>query len=109
MVDHIQAWRSGNIGEANKVWPALKKLHGYVHHDKTHHHLRYKIAAWLRGLIPSPYMRPPMPSPQRDETIMLRDLLKNAGLKVISDKEIDEGLRNVPRDLQKRPLKAVAS
>jgi 4-hydroxy-tetrahydrodipicolinate synthase len=108
MVDHIEAWRSGNLGEANRVWPALKKLHGYVHHDKTHHHLRYKIAAWLRGLIPSPYMRPPMPSPQKDETMMLRDLLKNAGLKVISDKEIDEGLRNVPRDLQKRPLKAIA-
>jgi hypothetical protein len=40
--------------------------------------------------------------------MMLRDLLKNTGLNVISDKEIDEGLSNVPRDLQKRPLKAVA-
>lgn len=109
MVDHIQAWRDGNIAEANRLWPSLKRLHGYVHQDKTHHHLRYKIAAWLRGLIPSPFMRPPMPRPEKDETMMLRDFLKNAGLDVISDREVEDGLRNMPDDLKPRRLKAVAS
>jgi dihydrodipicolinate synthase/N-acetylneuraminate lyase len=89
MVDHIQAWREDDIKKAKKVWPALKKLHGYVHEDKTHHHLRYKIAAWLRGLIPNPFMRPPMPQPEREETLILRELLKNAGLTVINDEEMD--------------------
>jgi 4-hydroxy-tetrahydrodipicolinate synthase len=108
MVDHIVAWRSGNIAEANRLWPTLKRLHGFVHQDKTHHHLRYKLAAWLRGLIPSPFMRPPMPCPEKEETMMLRDLLKNIGFQVISDREIDEGLNNVPQELKARPLKAAA-
>lgn len=109
MVDHIQAWRREDLREANRIWPALKKLHGYVHQDKTHHHLRYKIAAWLRGLIPSPFMRPPMPRPEREETLALRDFLKNAALKVISDREIEEGLNNQPGEFRKKRLKVVAS
>lgn len=108
MVDHIQAWRNDDIKQAKKIWPSLKKLHGYVHQDKTHHHLRYKIATWLRGLIPSPFMRPPMPRPEREETMMLRDLLKGAGLNVIGEKEIEAGLNNQPGDLKKPRLKAIA-
>jgi 4-hydroxy-tetrahydrodipicolinate synthase len=92
MVEHIQAWGKDDIKKARAIWPSLKKLHSYVHEDKTHHHLRYKIGAWLRGLIPNPFMRPPMPQPQRGETLLLRELLKNAGLSVISEEEIDSVL-----------------
>lgn len=109
MVDHIQAWRAGNIREANRIWPSLKKLHGYVHQDKTHHHLRYKIAAWLRGLIPSPFMRPPMPCPQREETLILRDLLKKVGLSVINEEEIDSEMNSQPGILKDAQRRAVAS
>ena len=108
MVDHIDAWRKDDIKKAKALWPSLKKLHGYVHQDKTHHHLRYKICTWLRGLIPNPYMRPPMPTPEREETLVLRDMLKANGLNVISDKEIDAGLNNPPKDLRKPRLKAIA-
>jgi 4-hydroxy-tetrahydrodipicolinate synthase len=108
MVDHIEAWRNDDIKKAKALWPSLKKLHGYVHQDKTHHHLRYKICAWLRGLIPSPYMRPPMPTPEREETLALKDMLKANGLNVISDKEIDSGLNDPPKDLRKPRLKAIA-
>ncbi|MBI2371445.1 MAG: dihydrodipicolinate synthase family protein [Deltaproteobacteria bacterium] len=101
MVDHIQAWRSGEIAQAKGIWAPLKRLHGYVMEDKTHHHLRYKLATWLRGLIPSPYMRPPMPRPGREETFRLRDLLREAGLHVIGDAEIEDGLNSPPKELQR--------
>lgn len=109
MVDHIQAWRSHDLEQANKLWPALKKLHGFIHQDKTHHHLRYKVAAWLRGLIPSPAMRPPMPAPEREEVMVVRDLLKNAQLNSISDKEIEHGLNSLPKRSRPRKLRAMAS
>jgi len=96
MVDYLEAWKSGDKETAARLWPGLQKLHNFVREDKSHHHLKYKIATWLRGLIPSPYMRPPMPRPEREETLILRDLLKNLGLNVISDEEIEAGLRNLP-------------
>ena len=34
MLDHIQAWRIDDIKTANKIWPHLKRLHGFVHQDK---------------------------------------------------------------------------
>ena len=96
MVDYIQAVKTGNLGERQNIWASLSRLHKFVREDKTHHHLRYKIGAWLRGLIPHPFMRPPMPRPGREETLTLRDLLKNVGFSVISDEEIDDGLNSRP-------------
>lgn len=99
MLEHIQAWRAGDIQKARRIWPPLKKLHGYVHGDKTHHHLKYKVATWLRGLIPSPFMRPPMPWPVREEAYVLRDLLQGVGIRVIGDREIEEGLSRKPEQV----------
>jgi 4-hydroxy-tetrahydrodipicolinate synthase len=92
MVDQIAACKSGNLEEARRIAGVLRSLQHFVHEDKVHHHLRYKIGAWLRGLIPSPYMRPPMPRPDSTEVFTMRDLLKNAGFSVIRDEEIMEGL-----------------
>jgi dihydrodipicolinate synthase/N-acetylneuraminate lyase len=92
MVDQIGACKMGNLKEARRIAGVLRSLQHFVHEDKVHHHLRYKIGAWLRGLIPSPYMRPPMPRPDRTEIFAMRDLLRNAGLTVIRDEEIMEGL-----------------
>jgi 4-hydroxy-tetrahydrodipicolinate synthase len=50
-------------------------------------HIRYKTAAWLRGLIPNPFMRPPMPRPRQIEIDTLYELMKAAGLSVIDKKE----------------------
>ena len=109
MVDHIEAWRSGDLKKAQSIWPPLQKLQTYIREDKTHHHLRYKIGAWLRGLIPSPFMRPPMPRPGREETLIIRDLLKKVGLSVISDEEINAGLNSQPGGLKETRRKALAS
>ena len=50
-------------------------------------HIRYKTATWLRGLIPSPFMRAPMPKPRQEEIDTLYTLLKNLGFDVIESKE----------------------
>lgn len=108
MVDHIEAWRRNDIARAKGLWPPLKRLHAYVHQDKAHHHLRYKVGAWLRGLIPSPFMRPPMPRPEREEVLKLKELLQAAGFDVIGDREIEETLENAPAEAKKAARRAVA-
>jgi len=94
MVDQMESCRAENLKEARRIAGLLYKLHHFVHEDKVHHNLRYKIAAWLRGRIPSPYMRPPMPPPGREEVLTMREVLKGAGFSVISNEEIDATLNN---------------
>jgi dihydrodipicolinate synthase/N-acetylneuraminate lyase len=50
-------------------------------------HIRYKTATWLRGLIPSPFMRAPMPKPKQEEIDTLYRLLTALELPVIDLKE----------------------
>ena len=50
-------------------------------------HVRYKVATWLRGLIPNPFMRPPMPDPRQIEIDTIYALLQAAGLSVIDKKD----------------------
>ena len=50
-------------------------------------HIRYKTATWLRGLIPSPFMRAPMPKPKQEEIDTLYRLLAALDLPVIDLKE----------------------
>ncbi|MFC2073089.1 dihydrodipicolinate synthase family protein [Chloroflexota bacterium] len=89
MIDHITAWKRGDIDEARRIWESgLADLHYYVYSESSRLHVRYKLATWLRGLIPSPFMRPPMPKPRRDEILTLRELLVNSGLSVISEGEV---------------------
>ncbi|MFC2010378.1 dihydrodipicolinate synthase family protein [Chloroflexota bacterium] len=89
MIDHITEWKWGDIDEARRIWESgLADLHHYVYSEYSRLHVRYKLATWLRGLIPSPFMRPPMPKPRRDEILTLRELLANAGLSVISERDI---------------------
>ncbi len=96
MVDYIVAVKSGTLNERRDLWEALSKLHKYVREDPTHHHMKYKVGAWLRGLIPHPFMRPPMPHPTREEVLTLRDHLKNVGFSVISEEETDDILNSGP-------------
>lgn len=89
MIDHIKAWRGNHIEEACRIWQSgLADLHEYVYSDYSRLHVRYKLATWLRGLIPSPLMRAPMPKPQKEEVTVLRSLLENAGLSLIPDSDI---------------------
>ena len=53
MLDHLAAWDAKDIDKARKIWDGgLVQLHEYVA-DMGRLHIRYKTAAWLRGLIPA--------------------------------------------------------
>jgi 4-hydroxy-tetrahydrodipicolinate synthase len=82
MLDHIDAWRANDVVAARRIWNqgGLRDLHEYIYSDYSRLHLRYKIAAWLRGLIPSCRTRPPMPSPKPEEIETLSRLLAQAGI-----------------------------
>jgi 4-hydroxy-tetrahydrodipicolinate synthase len=97
MIDHINAWKRNDITEASMIWESgLADLHEYVYADYSRLHVRYKAATWLRGLIPLPFMRPPVPGPRKEEVVTLRDLLNKAGLSTIPQADSDRvmaGLR----------------
>ena len=87
MLDHIEAWQRGDVSEATKIWNSgLLELHDYMH-SNGRLHIHYKIAAWLRGLVDRPYMRPPMPPPREDEVETIYGLMKKVGIPVIGEKE----------------------
>lgn len=89
MLEHILAWRQRDIDKARKIWDSgLFDLHLYVNQDRSH--IRYKAATWLHGLIPSPFMRPPMPKPTVEEITQLKNALMKTGIKVIDDAKIKE-------------------
>jgi len=88
MLEHLAAWDNRDLEKACTVWNGgLSELHEYVA-DMGRLHIRYKTATWLRGLIPNPFMREPMPKPKQQEIDTLYRLLKNAGLDVIDQKEL---------------------
>jgi 4-hydroxy-tetrahydrodipicolinate synthase len=84
MLDHIEAWRENDIVSSRRIWVhgGLRDLHEYIYSDYSRLHLRYKIAAWLRGLIPSCRTRPPMPQPKREEIATITRLLEAARVPV---------------------------
>ncbi|MBI3076159.1 MAG: dihydrodipicolinate synthase family protein [Deltaproteobacteria bacterium] len=89
MIDHIVAWRDGDVKKATAIWnDGLAELHEYIYSDYSRLHVRYKVATWLRGLITHPLMRPPMPRPLRAEVQAIRDLLVKAGLPVIGPEAV---------------------
>jgi len=83
MLDHLDAWRCRDIDRACRIWNGgLVQLHEYVA-DMGRLHIRYKTATWLRGLIPNPFMRPPMPRPRQVEIDTLYGLLQALRLPLI--------------------------
>jgi 4-hydroxy-tetrahydrodipicolinate synthase len=69
------------------IWDSgLCELQEYIA-DMGRLHIRYKTATWLRGLIPNPFMRAPMPKPKQEEIDTIYRLLKNLNLDVIEMKE----------------------
>lgn len=83
MLTHLDAWDRQDYPAAAAVWQSgLVDLHEYVA-DMGRLHIRYKTATWLAGLIPSPFMRPPMPRPRRIEVARLNELLGKAGIETI--------------------------
>ncbi len=90
MMEHILAWRSGDVRRATEIWNGgLAQLHEFVFAEMSRLHVRYKVAAWLRGFLDNPLMRPPMPKPRRVEIESLYTLLRQLGVPVIERDEID--------------------
>jgi 4-hydroxy-tetrahydrodipicolinate synthase len=97
MVDHINAWKKKDIDLACKIWHSgLAELHYYIYFEPARLHTRYKAACWLRGLIPLPFMRPPLPKPRKEEIHSLRKLLVGAGLNVIPEEDCNGLLARLP-------------
>lgn len=91
MVDHINAFRRNDIVEANRLWKegGLEELHHYVFTNWSRFHPKYKIACWLRGLMPLPFMKSPVGPPRKEEVVTLKKLLKGAGFELIPEKDIN--------------------
>ncbi|MEM4382755.1 MAG: dihydrodipicolinate synthase family protein [Candidatus Caldarchaeum sp.] len=88
MFQHINAAKSDNLVLAKRIWHSgLSDLHEYIYSDYSRLHVRYKVATWLRGLIPSPVMRPPMPPPKIDEVRTLTSFFQKMGVKIINNAE----------------------
>lgn len=100
MVEHIRAWRAGDVEHATKIWNGgLAQLQEYVFSDFGRLHVRYKIATWLRGFIDSPIMRAPMPLPRDYEIRELASLISAVGLTLRPVGEIDEFISRLDGDL----------
>ncbi len=90
MIDHINALKRGDVKEALRIWKSgLEDLHEYIYTDYSRIHVRYKLATWLRGLIPLPFMRPPVPKPRKEEALTLRELVTKAGFSTVPDSDFN--------------------
>jgi dihydrodipicolinate synthase/N-acetylneuraminate lyase len=98
-VEFFTALRRGDIPEAKKIWleKGLYELHNYVGRTHARLHTVFKVAAWLKGLYPTPYLRPPMILPIKREIDELKVLLKAAGQPLISEDKIREVYNKLPR------------
>lgn len=97
MIDHIRAWRRRDFDEASRIWSSgLADLQEYIYADYSRLHVRYKLATWLRGLIPLPFMRPPVPKPRREEVVAVNELLIKANLSVIPEPEVKSVVERLP-------------
>jgi 4-hydroxy-tetrahydrodipicolinate synthase len=83
-----KAFRSGDLATARKIHDVQKPISDIIYGIRigrsfTYFHYRFKIASWMLGYIPSPYMRLPQVPPPADEIAMLYQALINAGKKPI--------------------------
>jgi 4-hydroxy-tetrahydrodipicolinate synthase len=86
MLDHIEAFQRNDLVEARRIWDSgLARMHEYIYSEPGRLHIRYKVAAWLRGVIDSPLMRSPMPKPRPEEVTTIRQLMLDAGLEPMHD------------------------
>jgi 4-hydroxy-tetrahydrodipicolinate synthase len=96
MLEHILAWRRGDVRRATEIWNGgLAQLHEYVFAEMSRLHIRYKAAAWLRGFLDNPLMRPPMPKPRHEEVETLYELLRALELSTRDRTDVDAFLERL--------------
>ena len=103
MTEHMLAWRKKDLDRVEEIWSKQMPLLEYVYGNESRLHIRYKLATWIRGLMPHPFMRPPMPPPRKEEAERILTMIENSGMSHISRSEFEETLerQNV---VLKRPL-----
>ena len=87
------AFKDGDLEKAKSIMDSPSRdLWNYVYSGEGYYrlHIRYKIATWIRGNIPHPFMRPPMPPPRKYEVDKIFELVVKSGLSHISKSEIDK-------------------
>lgn len=95
----IKAIKENRMDDAKKIFldDGLFQLHNTVGRDHSRLHTLFKVAAWLKGLYPTPYLRAPMILPMKSEIVELKAALERAGQPVISDAEIEKVYNKLPR------------
>ena len=95
--DHILALRRGDVKKAIEIWNSgLGALHEYMYSEYSRLHVRYKLGAWLNGLLSNPFMRPPMPRPRKEEAITLWRLMGRAGIPLIEETVFKDFVAKLP-------------
>jgi 4-hydroxy-tetrahydrodipicolinate synthase len=83
MLAHMAAWGRNDANAARQLWDAgLAELQEFIYAEPGRLHVRYKVAAWLRGWIESPLMRPPMPTARPEEIQIIAARLAACGVDV---------------------------
>jgi 4-hydroxy-tetrahydrodipicolinate synthase len=89
--EHAVAWRAGDMARVREIWNAnIVPVQAVIMTDYARLHVRYKLAAFARGLIAHPFMRPPMPPPRIDEAKHVLGGMIAAGIECISEAELHE-------------------
>jgi 4-hydroxy-tetrahydrodipicolinate synthase len=80
-----KAFKAGDLETARAIHERNRPISDIIYGIRigrsfTYFHYRFKIASWLLGIIPNPYMRLPQVPPPFDEVVMLHDALAAAGM-----------------------------
>ena len=96
MLAHMAAWDSNDAQAARALWnEGLAELQEYIYSEPGRLHVRYKVAAWLRGWIDSPVMRPPMPTAKSEEIATIAARLAACGIEVRPASDIERFTKSV--------------
>ncbi len=92
-IEHDLAWKAGDLEKVKTIFAEqIVPIQNYIVTYSGRLHIRYKLATWIRGLIPHPFMRPPMPPPRKDEAENIYRLISDAGLTHITRSEFERVL-----------------
>jgi len=94
-VEIFKAVKNGDLTEAYAVQDRMQPITDAIRGElvgKGHVHFpyRYKVAAWLLGKIPRPFMRRPLLPVAKEEVKALRDALIKSGMKPVREAEVFE-------------------
>ena len=94
-VEIFEAVKKGDIVKGFAIQDRMKPITDAIRGElvgKSHVHFpyRYKVAAWLLGKIPRPYIRRPLMPISKEEVKTLRDALIKSGMKPVRRAEVFE-------------------